>query len=295
VAAPIDTHGDRPETVVEVLQCSSCGAAVSYDVHARAPRCAFCGSEVHVKTPDDPVDQAELFLPFTVDRARAERAFRTWLSGLGWFRPRDLRAASQLESMRPLMWVAWVFDAESLVSWTADSDAAAGRADWAPHAGQTDMRFDDVIGSASRGLTDDETRKLVESYHLPTATNQLPADPVEIVLEQFELPRSSARQQVRAQIRRIVTHRLEGGHIPGTRYRHLHMSILLRRLVTRRMAFPAWVIAYRYRSKLYRFVLSGQDAECLMGDAPLSIAKIAATIVGGVVLLAVLAIVLSLA
>jgi hypothetical protein len=47
-----------------------------------------------------------------------------------------------------------------------------------------------------------------------------------------------------------------------------------RRLVTRRLGFPAWVIAYRYRGVLHRCVLSGQDAACLVGDAPISVARV---------------------
>ena len=43
-------------------------------------------------------------------------------------------------------------------------------------------------------------------------------------------------------------------------------------------AFPAWVLAYRYKDRLYRTVLSGQDENCLRGEAPTSIARIAAVV-----------------
>ncbi len=288
MAAPAEVAEDVPEAVVEVLRCDGCGAAVSYDITARAPRCAFCGSVTHLEVPGDPVDQAEEFVPFTVHRERAEQVFRDWLGNLGWFRPSDLRSASRLETMRPLMWVGWVFDADALVSWTADSDVGTGRADWAPHSGQTEMVFDDIIGSASRGLTDSETSELMGSYDLSTAAVDPPDEPPDAVVEQFELPRSSARRQVRILIRQLVAQRLENGHIPGSRFRNLNTSIVLRSLTTRRVAFPAWVIAYRYRRRLFRFVLSGQDADCLMGEAPLSTVKIVLAILGAIAALALL-------
>jgi len=287
-AVAADATEDVPEAVVEVLRCGGCGAAVSYDVTARAPRCAFCGSVTHLETPADPVEQAEEHLPFTVHRQRAEEVFRDWLGGLGWFRPSDLRSASRLETMRPLMWAGWVFDAEALVSWTADSDAGTGRADWAPHSGQTEMVFDDIVGSASRGLTDSETSQLMGGYGLETAVTEPPTEPPDVVIEQFELPRSSARRQVRTLIRQLVAERLKDGHIPGSRFRNLNTSILLRGLTTRRVAFPAWVIAYRYGKNLYRFVLSGQDAECLMGEAPVSVTKIVLAVLGAATALALL-------
>ena len=174
------------------------------------------------------------------------------------------------------------------MSWTADSDVGTGRADWAPHSGQTEMVFDDIIGSASRGLTDSETSELMGSYDLSTATPDPPDDPSDAVIELFELPRSSARQQVRTLIRRLVARRLQDGHIPGSRFRNLNTSIVLSGLTTRRVAFPAWVIAYRYGKNLYRFVLSGQDAECLMGEAPVSVTKIVLAVLGAVAALALL-------
>jgi hypothetical protein len=168
-AAPAVARPDGAETSVEILRCDGCGAAVSYDVRARAPKCAFCGSQTRVEVPEDPIEQTEFFLPFTVDRATAESAYRRWLGGLGWFRPRDLVAASSLESVKPLWWVGWVFDSDATVSWTADSNAGARRADWAPHAGETGIEYRNVVVSASRGLTFEETDHLVSSYDIDSA------------------------------------------------------------------------------------------------------------------------------
>jgi hypothetical protein len=281
-AAPAAVRDDLAEATVEVLRCEGCGAAVAYSVTARAPQCAFCGSIVRLEVPEDPLEQAGLILPFTVGRSRAEESFRQWQGGLGWFRPPDLRSASRLESLRALWWVGWVFDVDALVSWTADSDAGAARADWAPHAGQTELGLDGIVVSASRGLTARETSRLLPSYDLGSAREREPGDEAEAVVEQFELRRAAARRQVRSELERLVAERLRNGVIPGRRFRNLHTSVLARRLVTRRLAFPAWVIAYRYRGTLYRCVLSGQDAACLLGDAPISAARVLLAVLGAV-------------
>ena len=58
------------------------------------------------------------------------------------------------------------------------------------------------------------------------------------------------------------------------------------------LAFPAWVLAYRYKDRLYRTVLSGQDPSCLKGEAPYSAfriaAVVAAAVAGGLALVAAL-------
>jgi hypothetical protein len=84
---------------------------------------------------------------------------------------------------------------------------------------------------------------------------------------------------------RLAEQRVKDGHIPGSRFRNFSAAILLRRLVTLRYAFPAYVVAYRYRGRLFRTVISGQDPTRILGRAPYSAWKITGTI--GAVLLVV--------
>ena len=68
--------------------------------------------------------------------------------------------------------------------------------------------------------------------------------------------------------------RIKGRQVPGNRFRNFHAAIHLRGLVTRRLAFPAYVIAYRYRGRRYRTVISGQNPACVIGEVPRSLAKL---------------------
>jgi hypothetical protein len=275
-----------------VLRCGQCGAATRYDARSESLRCSFCSGELKPEELTDPVEQTEAYLPFTVDREGARVALKSWLGNLGFFRPSDLKSAARIEDLRPLWWAGWVFDAHARVSWTADSNAGAGRSDWAPHSGQTDMVFDDVLISASRGLNDKEAYTLSASYSLTTALPEIEAPADDATLEAFDVQRSQARARVTHGIRRAAAGRLQESHIPGSRFRNIHVRALLTGLDTRRMSFPAWVMAYRYEHKLFRVVISGQDAGVLMGKAPISWAKIlgiVAAFVFGVVMLAVLA------
>lgn len=288
------TAEDHDAVRVEILRCSGCGAAVSYDVRVGAPRCAFCGSETTVEVPEDPLEQTEQYLPFTVGRDEARSSFRSWLGSLGWFRPGDLKSESTIESLQPLWWVGWTCSAEALVSWTADSDAGARRADWAPHSGQTEMPLDHFVVSASRGLSTEETAALAASYDYGSTREAAETDHSGAVVEQFDVLRSAARRQVRGMIDGHVARRLQDGVIPGRRFRNLHTALLLRRLVTRRVAFPSYVVAYRYRGRPYRVVVSGQDVGCLLGSAPYSLARILLAVAGGILGLAALAVLVAL-
>jgi hypothetical protein len=273
--------------VARVLRCDGCGAAITYDVEVRAPRCAFCDSVAHLEETEDPLEEAQWHLPFTVEPTTARGALSRWLSSRGFFAPSDLASQSTVDALTPLYWVGWTFDVEALVSWAADSDHGSHRSAWAPHAGQSPIELANVLVSASRGLTEEETQALADRYDLGSARADRHA-PEATVVERFDVQRSAARHIIAAAVARAAA-----GHastwIPGTSRRNLHVAVLPRRLVTRRYAFPAYVLAYRYRDTLYRAIIHGQDATRVLGKSPKSWLKIA-LVVGGVTL-AVLALV----
>ncbi len=282
----------RTEVQVQILRCEGCGAAVEYDASVQAPRCAFCDSVMHLEELVDPMEQTELFLPFTIGGEEARGAVKAWLGSLGWFRPPDLKQRASVEGVRPLWWVGWAFDADALVSWTADSNAGSHRAAWAPHSGQARLRFDDIVVSASRGLTDEEVAAVVPHYSLAGAAAES-TPPEGVTAEQFDVQRSQARARVVHAVERMSAKVIEEEHVPGSSFRKVQVAPLLRSLVTHRYSFPAWVMAYRYEEKVYRAVVCGQNAECVIGKAPYSVPRILLAVFGGIAALVVLAVVIA--
>ena len=257
----------------KVMRCSDCGAAIAYDAAKAAPSCAFCGAVMRLEEPVDPVEQAEWIVPFAVEPARAQEALRGWMRSLGFFRPSDLAQASRVQSLVPLWWAGWIFDARANVAWAADSNAGARSSAWAPHAGETPMELERIVVSASRGLDSDECHRLTPGYDLASASRDK-SGPPDAILETFDVQRSAARRIIVAAIERVAAHRLTQGQIPGSSFRNVHVSIVLRGLSTFRFGLPAYVMAYRYRNKVYRAIVHGQDARLVLGTAPYSVAKI---------------------
>lgn len=279
----------RPDGLqVEIMRCDGCGAAVSYDVEAKAPRCSFCASVMHVEQVEDPMEQTGWWGDFGVSAEQAHGALAKWLGGLGFLRPSDLSRNASIEALKPLWWVGWVFDATALVSWTADSDAGSRSSAWAPHAGQTELSFDRIMVAASRGLDERETSALRAGYDLGVGGDKAPSLEGSTV-EQFDVQRSEARGRIIDIASAVAANRVQAGHIPGSRFRNVQVELVLRGLRTRRCAFPAYVLAYRYRGKLYRAVVNGQDSDFVTGKAPYSIWKIAGLVTLGVAVLAALA------
>lgn len=284
---PVPAHSAAVQKVVaHILRCDGCGAALTYDVDAKAPKCAFCGSVAHLEESEDPIDAADAYLPFRVDPATAREALKTWLGSLGWFRPGDLASEATVADLTPLWWVGWTFDVEALVSWTADSNAGARRSAWAPHSGQVPLTVRQALVSASRGLTNDEVEKLARHFDLGSAVSE-PHAMEGAAIERFDVPRSSARRIIdRAVLAQAKQHAKQ--FVPGSRMRKLAAAVLPQRLRTRRYAFPSYVLAYRYRGDLYRAIVHGQDPSCVFGKAPWSVAKILLVVLGSAAALALI-------
>lgn len=286
--APADEHAPAA-AIAKILRCDECGAAVTFSPEKQGTRCAFCGAVTHLEEPADPVEVAEAFLPFSVSASDAQSALRAWLGTLGFFRPSDLAATATLENLRPLFFASWVFEADLLVSYAADTDAGARRSAWAPHAGQSSMRFDGVLVSASRGLTVSEVEALATAYNLATVTPE-PRGPDGAIVERFDVQRSSARATIAKAVTDTARARSEQ-KLPGSRVRNCHVAVVPHRLVSRRLGMPAYVLAYRYRDKSYRAVVHGQDARRVLGSAPVSVAKIALVAGAAIALIVVLVLV----
>ncbi len=276
-ALPVPFESASPTSAyAKVLRCRECGAAVAFSAEHQAPACAFCASTMEIEQPVDPLEVARVRVPFSVDRIDAEASLRGWLGTRGWFAPTELREGAVLESIHPLYWAGWLVDARARVAWTADSDQGARRSAWAPHAGELALTFDAIVVPASRGLRRDECHLLLPYYTIETA---LPIDAATVTdldapVESFDAQRSAARDVVQGAIERAAKTRVEP-HVPGRRFRNIHVACLVESQTTERIALPAWVLAYRYRGKLYRAIVHGQRREVVFGSSPLDVKKIA--------------------
>lgn len=294
MGAPGGPGAHGAQEVMKVFRCKGCGAATSWSAEKKAVACAFCGEATALDEITDPVEQTETWVPFAVDAKNAHEALRTWLKNLGWFRPNDLSTASTIDEVKAIWWPAWIFDARAQVTWTADSNAGAGRSAWAPHSGNTEIAFERILIGASRGLEDKEMAALASAYNLASARGERAGAPDNVLEETFDAQRSAARERVARACEAIAAERMKQGHIPGSTFRKVSVSLVLSELLTRRVALPAWILAYRYSGKLYRVVIHGQDAKTVTGSAPRSVWKILALIGGIVGALTIIAIILAI-
>jgi hypothetical protein len=140
-----------------------------------------------------------------------------------------------------------------------------------------------MLVGASGALTPAETSRLCP-FDLTAAVPPEQVDLDAVTVEQFSLPRKYARPLARQGLEAAEAETCEGRYVPG-RARNVHVNVRIQSMSSEPVLLPVWIMAYRFREKLYRFLVNGQSGRST-GEAPLSWTKI--LVVAGIVLLVAL-------
>jgi len=275
------------------IHCDSCGASYTFDNATHAGDCPFCGSPVVAKTEQHRELQPQALLPFQVQRDQARSAFREWLGNL-WFAPSKLKDYARNDARLTGMYVPyWTYDADTTTTYRGERGdnyqvretyravengeevertRIVTKIRWSPAAGQVARFFDDVLVLASRSLPQDVTERL-EPWDLANLTpyqedylSGFRSEMYQIDLEQgFERAREIMAPTIRRDIERDIGGDHQRIHAADTRYGEIHFKHIL---------LPIWMSAFRFRDKIYRFVVNGRTGE-VQGERPYSPWKIA--------------------
>ena len=287
------------------FQCKDCGATVALSEKQTSGRCAFCDSDVILEKPPNPnVITPETLIPFKGDKAAAVRVFRGWLAGL-WFRPSNLKRMAYLEDIKGVYCPFWTFDAQAESRWWAESgyhytvtesctDSNGEPATrevqytrWEPSWGEHRFFYDDVLICASRGVPEAQVRAL-EPFN--TTTQLVSYRPEYLsgwLAEEYAVEPQEGWQRGRGEMEQRE-YRACDSAVPGDEHRDLRVATRLDQVTWKHVLLPVWIAAYRYGGRTYRFMINGETGK-VVGEAPLSWAKIVALLVAIAAVIALLA------
>ncbi len=269
------------------FQCRGCGAAMNYDAKAQGLKCPFCGSLDLVADASQGILAPEFVLPFRLDRNEAEDRLRSWLGSSFWH-PLDLRAGAQLTELRAVYVPFWVFATHVSTHWTYDTSRVpfGASASWYPVSGHRLAEYSDLWVPAGAGLDTRETNAIFP-FDLNDAVAPDQVDLANVTVEQFSVSRRYARPLAQERLEALEKAVLAAEANAGTR--NHHVNCLMTGATSRPGLVPVYVLAYRYKGTLYRYVVNGQTGNAT-GTAPLSLVRFGGVM--GLVLLAIVIIIL---
>lgn len=279
---------------VEEVRCDKCGAEQTLAGSLFAGHCTFCGAAIVSKGYASRRIKPKSIVPFQVNRQRAAEAFRRWVRSL-WLAPGDLKRYAQSDAGLTGVYLPyWTYDCNTASDYAGErgddyyttetytTQDSQGRSStqtrrvkhtrWTPASGHVEKFHDDVLVMASKtlpaGITDSVMRFNLKGLvpYQPEFVSGYQAEAYQVTLrEGFPIAKQSIDEAVRALIRRDIGGDQQRIHSVSTRYADVKFKHVL---------LPAWISAYRYRDKVYRFLINGQTGE-VSGESPKSWWKIA--------------------
>ena len=281
-------EGGQDTVEQEMVRCEKCGAEQVLRDHKFAATCDFCTAPIVSKSYAGRRVRPKAIIPFQVDRSRAQDAFRKWVAGL-WLAPKELKRYAQTDaSIQGLYLPFWTYDCRTDSTYTGDrgehyyenesyTAMEAGksvvrtrrvqRTRWHPVSGQVQHFHDDVLVLASntlphslRGAVSDWKLAALQPYQ-PEFVSGYHAEAYQVDLKAgYPIARQAVDAQVHTLIRRQIGGDTQRVREVSTRYSDIKFKHVL---------LPAWLSAYRFRDKTYRFLVNGQTGD-VAGESPLS-------------------------
>lgn len=300
-----ENNGSVEKTEIVTAKCGNCGASSTLQPGITADSCPFCASPIVVSSgTTSTIIKPKYLLPFKIDQKTAISAFQQWVNGR-WFAPNDLkRAANTTKKLSGMYIPYWTYDSNTHSSYTGQrgddytttetyTDWENGKAvqktrtvthtRWHSVSGSVQNAFDDLLVLASKSLPEEYTNEL-EPWDLGNLTDYsdkflsgFRAESYQIdVKTGFEKSKEVMDSEIRSSI---------GRDIGGDHQRIHSVDTVYNDITFKHILLPIWISAYKYKDKIYRFVINGQTGE-VQGERPFSVIKIVLTVLASLALIA---------
>ena len=301
--------GDEEMLDVQQVPCGRCGARTTIPPEVAASTCPFCGSSLVITTRTVRLIKPRSLLPFKIDQGTAFAHFRQWIQSR-WFAPGDLKKYARSEQKLAGVYVPyWTYDTNTTSRYTGqrgdhyyESETYTAqengrsvtrtrqvrRTRWTHAGGTVRDQFDDVLVAGSKSLPAEYAARL-EPWDLeslaPYADDYLSgfrAESYQVGLEEgFELARKIMDGKIRESVCR---------DIGGDEQRVFSVDTDYADITFKHILLPVWLSAYRLRDKVYRILINARTGE-VQGERPYSAWKIAAAVVAGIIVVAIIALI----
>ena len=277
------------------VKCNNCGAEQTLPDNIFAGNCTFCATPVVAKGYANRLVKPKALIPFRIAKTKAQDEFRKWIRSL-WLAPSELKKYAQGDGGLKGMYVPyWTYDCAAISEYQGErgidhtttrrgSDGKSysdTRTDWSSVSGVVENRFDDVLVPASPTMTTLGTSWFSERFSKWNTQALVPYSEEFVTgfqAEAYQVGLAEGYKSAKAIIDERIVASIKGD-IGGDRQRVHDIKTQYSNITFKHVLAPLWISAYRYRDKVYRFMVNGQNGE-VQGESPKSAWKIFFLVVG---------------
>lgn len=292
-----EQYNNIQQETVTTVACQACGAKTTFNPNVVSDMCPFCGSVLVAKKPETTTYlRPSLLIPFVIDHKKAFANFQTWLRKL-WWAPSNLKKyAVQKEKLKGLYIPFWTYDSQTFSKYsgqrgdnyqTTETYTATENGQsvtktrtvtkirWTFVSGNISHFFDDVLVCASKSLPVKYIDRL-EPWDYKQMVNYEEKFLSGFVTETYQVDMKEGFGTAKGKMEHVIRD-LVRKDIGGDHQRITTLNINYNDIKFKHILLPIWVSAYRYKDKVYRFLVNGQTGE-VQGERPYSWLKITAAI-----------------
>lgn len=287
-----------PSSHSATVTCASCNANFTLAPNLQADDCPFCGSAVVTALEQHEHLKPGALLAFSLTAKEARERFGVWLQGL-WFAPEKVKRYARADGGLTGIYVPyWTYDAATTSFYRGERGDAywvtttnqneqgnpvrKRKIRWTSVSGSVWRDFDDVLILASQSVPRLQTDRLTPwdlSQLIPYSDEYLSGFQAETYQLEVQQGFAKAKVHMDEQIRTAIKR-----DIGGDRQRIHQVASEYNQITFKHILLPVYLATYRYRDKVYQFVINGQTGE-VQGERPYSAVKL------GLLLVAIAAIV----
>lgn len=283
---------------IATVQCTACGATVTFQPDVTADHCPYCSANIVVKSGStSKLLKPRFLVPFDVDKKKALGLFQGWLTSR-WFAPSNLKKRAAGGQLDGVYIPYWTYDALAHTRYSGErgtyyyitenyTTQENGRSvtrtrqvrhtRWASVSGEVDNAFDDILVPAHTSLAEKYINAL-EPWRLQALLpfnerylSGFRAQSYQVDLKEgLVIAKQRMQQTIDNTIRR---------DIGGDEQRIRSKTSAYSRVTFKHILLPIWISSYRYGAKIYRFLVNGQSGE-IQGERPYSAVKITLCVLG---------------
>ncbi|MBO5054742.1 MAG: TFIIB-type zinc ribbon-containing protein [Eubacterium sp.] len=275
----------------KTVLCKACGAESVYDALEISAVCPFCGSNQVMEAGDKKTMAPGGVIPFQVTDEKASELFKRWIKKK-WFCPKLARESAKAKNFKGVYLPYWTFDAKTTSEYKADygkerkvrkGEETKTVVDWYPTGGVYKEAFDDELVCATTNHSQSMLNG-IEPYNTAANKSYKPEYVAGFAAERYAVGLKEGWEMAKESIHFKLSDNIEKKirkEEHADRIRNLRMTTKYRDITYKYLLLPVWISSYKYKDKVYQFMVNGQTGK-VSGKIPISIPKVIITVAAAI-------------
>jgi len=283
------SNAEVPLQEESFVKCTACGAETTIPSNVISSECPFCGTPlVKEKAQIKNVIKPSAVIPFKISKKEAVLKFNEWMKKSFWA-PKKAKEYAKPQKLQGIYTPYWTYDSNTVSDYRGErgtdyqvtenytdsngepATRTVTKIRWNNVSGTVYNQFDDVLVVATDSLPQKHVYAL-EPWNLADLAPFNQKYLAGLKSESYKTDVKTSFETAKTIMDRTIETSIKND-IGGDHQRISNKNTSYNDITFKHVLLPIWLSSYRFKGKIYRFVVNGQTGK-VKGKQPVSVAKI---------------------